>query len=202
MSVQSIMRHVMDMLPYILISLPFIAIFRGVRIYCISKKEERTTFLREAAMLLFLLFMVGLFSQTVIPRIEITANGIGIVKNGESGVNFIPFKIFADSVREFNAGNRSYFVINLLGNIGMFVPIGIFTALLWRKIGFGKAVLIAFAVSLFIELCQLPQSRWTDIDDLWMNTLGGAVGYDLYRLLGMAFPKLPDKFKVRKKVQI
>jgi len=194
---QSILRHVMDMLPYILISLPFIAVFRGVRIYCISKKGGHTTVLRECAMLLFLLFMAGLFSQTIIPKIEITASGIGIVQNGEGGINWVPFKIFADSVREFKAGNRSYFIINLLGNIGMFAPIGFFTALLWRKVGFGKAVLITFAISLFIELCQLPQPRWTDIDDLWMNTLGGAVGYGLYRLLGMAFPKLPDKFKVK-----
>jgi len=195
----SIIKHVLAMLPYVLIAAVPIFVFRAVRICVLSKRKTPTTFWHEMGIILFLLFMVGLFSQTIIPRLEFSGTGIGIVQAGDSGINLIPFKIFADSIREFQTGNRSYFIINLLGNIGMFLPIGFFIPLLWRERNFRSTVLITFLVSLFIELCQLPQSRWTDIDDLWMNTLGGVAGYGVYWGIKRLFPELTAKFKVKGK---
>ena len=33
---------------------------------------------------------------------------------------------------------------------------------------------------LFIETTQLTQARSSDIDDLWLNTLGSMIGYCVY----------------------
>lgn len=67
-----------------------------------------------------------------------------------------------------------------MGNIGLFVPIGFGVPLLWKKISLKKIIIIAATVSLFIELCQFPQARGTDIDDIWINTLGALLGYFIY----------------------
>ena len=99
---------------------------------------------------------------------------------GQTGlrINLIPFRIFADSL----ASGTGYFIINFLGNIGMFLPIGFFTALLWERPSFLKSAGAGFFTSLTIELCQLPLDRGTDIDDLWLNTLGAALGYLVFLL--------------------
>lgn len=41
----------------------------------------------------------------------------------------------------------------------------------------GQCAAAGFCVSLFIELCQLPLNRCSDIDDLILNTLGALAGY-------------------------
>ena len=75
-------------------------------------------------------------------------------------------------------------LLNLIGNIAMFIPLGIvwpavFTKLdrPWKVIGAGVGV------SLAIEILQLPFfGRSTDIDDLILNSVGYVLGYVLWLL--------------------
>ena len=41
-------------------------------------------------------------------------------------------------------------------------------------------MLSGFLISLAIELAQYPLERGTDIDDLWLNTLGALLGWAVY----------------------
>ena len=50
-------------------------------------------------------------------------------------------------------------------------------------------------VSFTIELVQLNIGRTFDIDDIILNTIGGMLGYFLYRLLENIKVKLPKIFK-------
>ena len=54
----------------------------------------------------------------------------------------------------------------VLANVVMFLPFGFFPALLWRNDTWWKALLAGFAVTLFIECCQLCVGRAFDVDDL------------------------------------
>ena len=81
-----------------------------------------------------------------------------------------------------------------LGNVGMFLPIGFFTALLWRRGNLWHSTLVGFLASLSIETIQLFIDRGTDLDDLILNTVGAAVGYLLYWLLRAAVPGFTAKF--------
>lgn len=96
-------------------------------------------------------------------------------------VNLVPFhgiRIFLGNLGTFNGR------INLFGNILMFAPMGFLLPALWRKkhpILFGTAG--TALLSLVIELLQLTSYRYTDIDDLIMNTLGGLIGAGFYTLL-------------------
>lgn len=79
---------------------------------------------------------------------------------------------------------RRDMLVNLLGNVFLFLPSGIVYPLLyprlrrwWKTLGAGALL------SLCLELCQLPFfERATDVDDLLLNTLGCALGYGLWAL--------------------
>lgn len=79
------------------------------------------------------------------------------------------------------------------------MPIGFFPPLLWRGAGFRRTLLIGFSSSLFIEICQLPQPRVSDIDDIWLNTLGAAAGLCVFMFVKRLAPEFIGKFWVRKK---
>jgi len=94
-------------------------------------------------------------------------------------VNLEPFKTI-DIYQTFGK--------QVLGNFVMLLPLGIYLPLLYirlRKVySFFAVLLICFLVSVSIELLQLATSyRSTDIDDVILNTLGGATGFLIYLLI-------------------
>lgn len=190
-----IIQYVINMLPYMLLSLPLILIFR---LLCIKalKHKFTTTLWHEIGLCIFLIFLVGLASQTIIPKFNI-GGSTPIADHGYKNINLIPFKVLSDTYKQvFEKGNIYAFLINFLGNIVMFIPIGLFLPLLWHNVSFKKTVLIGFSSSLFIEISQLALARSTDIDDLWINTLGVVIGYLLYMLLNKYYPLVLLKFKM------
>ena len=78
-------------------------------------------------------------------------------------------------------------LLNLFGNIAAFVPFGMaLISMSSKKPGFIAAVIYSAAFSAAIELVQLiTRVGSCDVDDIILNTLGGAVGYVLYRLIKM-----------------
>ncbi len=76
-------------------------------------------------------------------------------------------------------GTRTW-IINLIGNIGVFVPFGVFLPLMMR----GRLIkaLVAFVIGvLILESAQLLSKRGSfDIDDLILNSFGFIFGYGAY----------------------
>lgn len=73
---------------------------------------------------------------------------------------------------------------NLLGNILIFIPFGFFLPMGSTKKSFVLTALFSFFLSLGIETFQLLTKIGSfDVDDLLLNTLGGIIGYLLYRIL-------------------
>ncbi len=77
-------------------------------------------------------------------------------------------------------------VINIYGNVLVFVPLGLglpalvgWLRKLWRTLAFSALVITA------VEIAQLLTLRgFGDVDDLLLNLVGVAMGYGLYRLMG------------------
>ena len=70
---------------------------------------------------------------------------------------------------------------NLFGNVLIFVPYGFFIAVASRFRGFFKTVCSGFLLSLGVEVFQLFTKVGSfDVDDLFLNTVGCAVGYILF----------------------
>ena len=67
---------------------------------------------------------------------------------------------------------------NSILNILLFVPLGIFLPLLWRRFRSAKRTIpTGFLTSLAIELLQILTFRATDVNDLITNTLGTYLGF-------------------------
>jgi len=108
--------------------------------------------------------------------------GFGRHTYPEYRYNLIPFstiKIFLN----FDQFNTNMWVINLIGNIGVFVPFGILLPVVIK----GKIVLsyINFIIGVFVlELIQLLSRRGSfDIDDLLLNSVGFVIGYGIYTII-------------------
>jgi glycopeptide antibiotics resistance protein len=95
--------------------------------------------------------------------------------------NFVPFRSILHDVR---AGGRN-FVINFLGNLFAFVPMGLIPPLiLRRRITPRQVALFSLTLSLMIEVPQfLTGRRVADVDDLILNTAGGLLGYAMVVLV-------------------
>lgn len=74
-------------------------------------------------------------------------------------------------------------VVNLLGNIVMFIPFGFFLPKLWQKLQkLYRTFLTAAGVIVLIELTQLLTLRGScDVDDLILNLFGVTAGYVFWR---------------------
>lgn len=87
-------------------------------------------------------------------------------------------------------GMRSV-MLNIVGNVVAFMPFGTFLPVFVAK---GKKFwftsLYSFELSLFVETLQLITKVGSfDVDDLLLNTLGGILGYVLYRILKYFYKK-------------
>lgn len=72
-------------------------------------------------------------------------------------------------------------ILNVVGNVVAFIPFGYFLPRLFKyRIKFIRAALITFDLSLAIEIIQLlTRVGSLDVDDLFLNTIGGVIGYIL-----------------------
>lgn len=95
--------------------------------------------------------------------------------------NIIPFQTIKQFL-QFERYNTDIWVINILGNIGVFMPFGILIPIVFGKKLFKSYML--FFVSLFtLELLQLITKRGSfDVDDLILNSVGFLIGYGIYRI--------------------
>lgn len=83
-------------------------------------------------------------------------------------------------------------LINLLGNIVAFMPFGFCIPLIGctTKPKLWKAFLASFGLSAAIEITQLlSRIGCCDVDDLFLNTLGGVLGYFLFKVFVIILKK-------------
>ena len=89
--------------------------------------------------------------------------------------NFVPFRSI---VGDWRSGGRE-FVVNFLGNIVAFLPIGMIPRLARpRCSGVWHAAVFSLSASSMIESVQyITGRRVADVNDFILNTLGGVLGY-------------------------
>jgi glycopeptide antibiotics resistance protein len=89
--------------------------------------------------------------------------------------NVVPFRSI---IRDWSHGGWP-FVINFVGNIVAFLPMGLLPPLIFERLTkLWEVLVFSFCVSLLIEGGQLVTGRRVpDVDDLILNVLGGFLGY-------------------------
>ena len=138
----------------------------------------RILFLAYCGLMLWLLFG---------QRMDGTLWDITLNPDGES-VNLVPFA----TVRLYwgllqNGASQAllrHAVINLVGNVVMFVPLGWFLPAVWRMFrGFFRAVIFGISLVCLVELLQYITGLGScDVDDLILNAAGIILGYGIWKL--------------------
>lgn len=101
--------------------------------------------------------------------------------HGNRSINLIPF---SESV----IVNGKIYINEIINNILVFVPVGIYTCMLNPKWPFIKKISLSFFISLSIEVLQFIFAIGaTDITDLIGNTLGGIVGIGIFYIFTKIF---------------
>lgn len=105
----------------------------------------------------------------------------------EQRVHLVPFYMIARDI--YYGGWR--FLINTLGNIVAFMPLGILVSVLrGNKTSLLLVALSGCALSAAIEVLQWNfTQRVLDIDDVILNTLGAIAGYMCYTVIERIQPR-------------
>ena len=192
---ETLSRYVGWTFDYILQMLPCCVLTAAVFLALLPVRKKRLARLglvsrprREALLFLFVLFCAGLMALTLFPAGFWGALMAGhLPPEGWFACRGSGMYLRITLLSELTEGGAwTWFM--LLGNAVMFVPLGFFPALLWRRARWWKSVLAAGGTSLFVELWQLFIDRSSDINDLILNTLGGLLGFGLYVLLSRLLP--------------
>lgn len=83
-----------------------------------------------------------------------------------------------------NAGFIRHAVINLVGNVAMFVPLGFLAPCIWNAMEkFAWHCVYMVLTVMAVELLQLVTGLGTcDVDDLLLNLIGTAIGFGLFKM--------------------
>jgi len=178
-------------------ALPALLLFfslRPLRLRRLKRNGLYTHSHREAALALFWMYCGGAVILGLTPRWVVRSLAglpLGMPWNADSlpffspgNVNLIPFDTFSQSI------------YILVANVILFMPFGLFSALLWRGFGWKRALLAGGCITLFIESCPLFIGRTFDIDDLMLNTLGVFCGFLLTPAVRRLCPRLAAKLLV------
>jgi len=136
-------------------------------------KENQTNKLTQVLVLIYLIALVWilLFKMGV---------HFTYMENSRS-INLIPFYEPLSLNGKLDWGE-------LIMNVVIFVPLGIYTGILFRSWTFGKKLLLFFIISFLIEVLQYIFGIGAfDITDLINNTFGGIIGLTIYTGIEKAF---------------
>lgn len=140
-------------------------------------RAERVLWRREL-LLLTVYICLAVIARVVYFPMALENGRLGLLRFDASrmpgGVNLVPFRHMFIRYPGWK--------LNIIGNVAMFIPVGIFWPLCFKRLnGLFKTVLAGFGLSLIIELTQLLfYERLSDVDDLILNTAGVLIGAAIY----------------------
>ncbi|WP_336785812.1 VanZ family protein [Paenibacillus sp. MMO-177] len=156
----------------------------------ITRKRIETVFFHGVFICYIILLMKILFLSRV-SIWEIFNSQRTIVRS----VNLIPFYSISEFISGSTANLKRFAFANVVGNILLFIPLGVYLPLFKSNKRGTIILLFIFLISLFAEIIQgLLGIGIADIDDIILNTLGGWIGILWFKLLLLL---LRDKKRVR-----
>ena len=104
----------------------------------------------------------------------------------------VPFSYMGNMRRinltPFSGMNGQFFLGEIIMNVVIFVPIGIYAGILFKKWIIGKKLFLLFLISFICEVFQFILGVGvSDITDIINNTLGGIIGLMIYKGIEKVF---------------
>lgn len=158
-------------------------------------KNKKASLKREGILLLFFMYIVSVLVVTIDPIYIISAvffnGGRTLQAPSLSDINCVPVintvKSITNTPNDMKTFMMRFWIENVLGNIVMFLPLGVFLPLLYDKFkSIKKIVIFAMLMSLSIETIQffvryIGEFRSSDIDDVILNTIGAFIGIVIFK---------------------
>ncbi len=164
-----------------LIIIASIFIITGNSIYSnnyVEKLEDKKKVTKFSLGIIFIYYIILLFNMVIFARY-----------NTINSYNLIPFKSI---IEIFNNGNIYSIIINIFGNLLIFMPLEYFIIELFKVKKFLLNFIISFIIIFIIEIIQyIFKIGVLDIDDLILCTLGMMLFYIIYN-------KTKEKFYVKR----
>lgn len=156
--------------------LPLFLVPCGIGLAC---NWRSATLGHELGKLLFAFWCGWLLRMTV----SLEAIGSDLLRGQlrpRGGLSLIPGR---DILPILRYGSPWEIIVNLGGNLGLFLPFGFLAALLWPPLRDWRWSLLAGAgFSCLIESLQRFTPRVTSVDDVILNALGALMGCGLYHI--------------------
>lgn len=172
--------------------------FKPYRMKVLAAMKLKSSRQREIALILFVASIFGILALTLWPSYvwEDSPGMWGHLRiligrpTWQSNLSLVPFTVFKDYLDDLFKSPVFFLVtlLNFFGNLAIFVPIGLFPALLFRNATWKRSAMIGLGMSSFIEITQYLIMRNTAVDDVILNTAGAMCGYLIYLLIRRRFP--------------
>lgn len=130
--------------------------------------------INKSTLILFIIYLIALF------WILLFKLGVRFSYMGDRRVNLVPFN------KAFSNGNID--LGETIMNVIIFLPLGIYSGVLFKRWSFGIKVFFFFLTSLMFEVIQYLLSVGSfDMTDIVNNTVGGIIGLMLFIAIEKAF---------------
>ena len=149
-----------------------------LRVGQLIKEKKRFVFYQEMMSFGFMIYIMCLFYVVTFQDVSWSSS------------NFIPFK----EMFRYRFGSR-LFLRNVLGNSLLFLPYGFFVTYFLKLTKKSSIFIYSLIVSITIEVTQLVIGRVFDIDDIFLNVVGGMAGFYLYQFFLKIKGYLPNFLK-------
>lgn len=147
-------------------------IFIGNKIYSnnyVEKIEDKNKIKKLSQTIIFIYYIILIFNMVFFARYNVVNN-----------YNLIPFKSISNILKN---GNTYSIIINIFGNLFVFMPLEYFLIELFKIRKISLNFIISFLIILLIELFQfIFKVGVLDIDDLILCTFGMMIFYVCYYL--------------------
>lgn len=139
------------------------------------RRTGRVLFFIYLLVLIYFLFFSDKYGRTV--------------GTGEYRYNLVPFNEISRYILHSDMFTSEQLLVNIMGNIGAFLPFGFFVPITLEGYNsFLKVTFLSLVFSACVESIQLITRVGSfDVDDIILNTVGGAVGYILYYVFSKIF---------------
>ena len=151
----------------------------SLRVTYLIENKEKFVLYKELFALSFIIYILCLFQVVTYQDVVSWSTN-----------NFIPFR----EILRYEFGSR-LFIKNVLGNICLFLPFGLFISIILRPKKHYIIMFLVLVASISIEWVQMSIGRVFDVDDILLNFLGGMLGYFLYVMLVKIADSLPEFLK-------
>lgn len=142
-------------------------------------KAKRTRCLAACALIAYSAILIKFVVFKAIPTIRMGHLRFKFAGPHTGPANLVPFKTIVPQL--IGQGNHLINMVNLIGNIIPFMPIGLLAPLVFRSISWQKALVLGVVTGLTFEVMEVIfRVGIFDVDDVIANAFGVMFGYGVF----------------------